>query len=427
MKLCIISDYLPGYHRVWSGAELLAVTLGQILQEKGCETFFLTTPWDFTPASGCHQVCAIRTPAKRLGALSRNFPLDIVALWSLYRRIKTYKPDVVHINAKYLFLPAIIVCSKLNIPTVFTVPDYFMFCPTTFIRKPDGTTCTFYHGAHCCDCLPVLSNGVARKIVTRIPKCFSKAVLAMRAKQFDYFLKKVSAYIALTNLSKQRLIGYGIPEEKIKIIYHYRLAEPRGTNVSISNPSALFVGWLSEENGVDILIEAFALTARKVPPAKLYLVGEGNASFVKRIKERIDENRISDNVVFLGKRDNEEVLSIILKCDAVVVPYQWAKEFGPVILLEALALGKPVVSSETGAAKEFVRDGENGFLVGDYKKPEGFAEKLILLLSNKEVAKRMGGNSGNMLSFLKDDSSYINIVNLYQSVISREAIGAAKR
>lgn len=421
MKICIVSDYLPGFHRIWSGAELLAVTLGEILQEKSCKILFLTTPWDFEPKDGHDQVCAVRTPAKRLGTLSRNFPVDIVALWCLYKRLKTFKPDVVHINAKYLFVPTIIVCSRLNIPTVFTVPDYFMFCPTTFIRKPDGSACTHYHGAHCCDCLSAISNGTTRKILARIPKCFSKAVLALRAKQFDYFLKKVSAYITLTKLSKQRLVGYGIPDEKINIIYHYRLAKPRESNVSISNPSAVFAGWLSEENGTDILVEALAKVVQKNNRAKLYLVGTGEESFVDKLREQITNNNISENVFFLGKRDNRETLDIISRCDVVVVPHQWAKEFGPVILLEAMALGKPVITSKIGATEEFVVDGENGFLVSDFKNAGVFAEKLVRLLSDARLARQMGERGKSAVSFLTDNSTGEMLLNLYRKLMDQES------
>jgi glycosyltransferase involved in cell wall biosynthesis len=396
----------------------MAVSLGEILREKNCDILFLTPPWDFKPGSNHENVYTVKTPAKRLGALSRNFPIDITALWQLYRKLKSYKPDIVHINAKYLFLPSIIACSRLNIPTVFTVPDYFIFCPTTFIRKPDGTACTLYHGAHCCECLSKLSNCTARKMLVRIPRFFSKAVLAMRAKEFDYFLKKVSAYIALTEPSKQRMVNYGIPQEKINIIYHYRLAELCNTDVSISSPSAVFVGWLCEENGTDVLIEAFILVVRKIPHAKLYLVGEGSGPFIKRIKRRIAEGNITNNVVFLGKKDNKEALSIISKCDVVVVPHQWAKEFGPVILLEAMALGKPVITSKIGATEEFVQNGESGFLIDQYTKPQEFAKNIEYLLGNLQTAKKMGERGKDAAGSVLGDSAANKLIDLYNTLLT---------
>jgi glycosyltransferase involved in cell wall biosynthesis len=416
MRVAIVSDYLPRFHKIWSGAELLAVTLGDVLPGRDCETLLLTTPWDFVPDGNQDNVCAIRTPAKRFGTLSRNFPIDVVALWQLYRKLKKYKPDVVHINAKYLLLPAIIACSRLNIPTVFTVPDYFMFCPTTFIRRPDASTCTLYHGARCCDCLSNLDSGFARKILAVMPRFLTAAVLALRAKQFDYFLKKVDAYIALTEVSRQRLIGYGIPEEKISVIYHYKLAEPRETDAAISSPSAVFVGWLSEENGADILTKAFALTAAEVPDARLYLVGTGNDALVGRIEEQIARDGIAERVVFLGKRDNEETLSIISRCDVVVVPHQWAKEFGPVVLLEAMTLGKPVIASRIGAVRQFIHHGVDGVTVEDFTNPGAFADELTKLLSSAELALEMGQKARESAGTFFGASCRDKLLSLYASL-----------
>ncbi len=421
MKVCIVTDYLPGYHKQWSGAELIAVTLGQMLRDSRCDVFFLTTPWDFPDADDHTTIYPVHTPAKRLGALARNFPIDIWAFRDICRRLKQTRPDVVHINAKYLFLPTVRACLRLKIPVVFTVPDYFIFCPTTFIRRPDGSNCTAYHGARCCDCLDILSNGSVKKLVRYVPKFVLRTLLALRARQFNRLLPKLSAYVTLTRISRSRLIEYGIPAEKIRVIYHYKLAAPGQTNVKVDKPAAVFAGWLSEENGTDVLIEAFARTAKVVNRASLYLIGTGADGFTDKIKRRIADCGITDRVIFLGKKANPEVLSIISQCDVVIVPHQWPKEFGPVILLEALALGKPVVTSRIGATEEFVEDGENGFLVSDYSKPDTFAEKLTVLLSNPNVAKRMGEKGGKSLAFLKDDSTAREMVELYQTLIIRDA------
>ncbi|MFH1716072.1 MAG: glycosyltransferase family 4 protein [Planctomycetota bacterium] len=420
MKVCIVTDYLPKYHKLWSGAELIAVTLGQMLRSSGCEVFFLTTPWDFPHADNHTTIYPVNTLAKRLGALARNFPIDILAFRDICRRLRETRPDVVHINAKYLFLPTVRACLRLKIPVVFTVPDYFIFCPTTFIRRPDGSSCTAYHGARCCDCLDILSNGPVKKLVRYVPKFILKTLLALRARQFNRLLPKLSAYVTLTNISRNRLVEYGIPGEKIRVIYHYKLASPGPTDVKVVRPAAVFAGWLSEENGTDILVEAFARTAKTVGRANLYLIGTGAGWFEDKIKRRIADCGITDRVIFLGKKENPEVLSIISQCDVVVVPHQWPKEFGPVILLEALAMGKPVVTSRIGATEEFVEDGENGLLVSDYNRPEAFAEKLTVLLSSPDIAKRMGEKGGKSLAFLKDDSTAREMIELYQMLVARQ-------
>jgi glycosyltransferase involved in cell wall biosynthesis len=105
----------------------------------------------------------------------------------------------------------------------------------------------------------------------------------------------------------------------------------------------------------------------------------------------------------------------------VVVPHQWAKEFGPVILLEAMALGKPVITSKIGATEEFVVDGENGFLVSDFKNAGVFAEKLVRLLSDARLARQMGERGKSAVSFLTDNSTGEMLLNLYRKLMDQES------
>ncbi|MEE9543848.1 MAG: glycosyltransferase family 4 protein [Thermodesulfobacteriota bacterium] len=417
MKVAIVSDCLPGYHRMWSGAEIIAVTLADMLKSNGCEVSLVTAPFEAEPVDASSSVHQVWTPLKSLGTLSRNFPIDIGAIFSTYRVLKKLRPDIVHINAKYLFIPTLIACLRLKISTIFTVPDYFIFCPTTYIRKPDGSSCTTYHGPECYECMSVQGDGALKKAIGLIPKFLIQGLLTIRARVFDHFLKKVSAYVVLSESSKKRLVEYGIPKEKIRLIYHYKLATPRETKEEITNPSAVFVGWMSEENGTDILVRAFLMARKKVAGAKLYIVGTGKDDFEEGLKKEIAEAGLTGSVSFLGKKDNQEALSIISKCDVAVVPHQWPKEFGPVILVEALALGKPVITSKVGATGEYMVDGENGFLIEEYRSPEAFAEKLLILLSDTERARRMGAKQNDRIAFLTDDSSAIKATELYRSLI----------
>ena len=418
MNVAIVTDYLPQYHKIWSGAELIAVSLSDMLKGRGCSTFFITTPFDFPVQQLNGDIFPVNTPLKRLGTLSRNFPIDFPAIRNVQKVLKDKKADIVHINAKYLFLPALIASLGLNIPAVFTVPDYFIFCPTSFLRKPDGSSCEAYCGRGCCDCLPILSDGAMKKLAGLAPAVLISSLLSLRAAEFKYLLGKVSSFIALSEKSKKRLCEFGISQEKVRVAYHYRLAEPGETQEEIDNPAAIFVGWLSEENGTGVLVDAFGEVVDAMGDARLYLVGEGTSDYVTRLRERVDKRGIRKNIIFLGKRKNEEVLSLVSKCDVAVVPHQWPKEFGPVILLEALALGKPVITSGIGATEEYVKDGENGFIVKDYRDAAPFAEKIKAVLSEPEMARKMGEKGRESASFLSEGRAAEEIVGLYRDLVS---------
>ncbi|MFH1370991.1 MAG: glycosyltransferase family 4 protein [Planctomycetota bacterium] len=421
LKVCIISDYLPGYHRIWSGAELIAVSLAEMLKASQCEVFFVTVPFEITPSgSGEFEVFPVWTPLRRLGAIARNFPIDVIAVWQIAGLLRKKKPDVVHINAKYLYLPAVLACSILGIPVVFTVPDYFIICPTTFIRKPDGSACKTYHSADCFSCLSVLGDGALKKCAIMTPKFVAQRVLALRMRIFNRCNRKIDHFIALSDCSRQRLVNYGIPDNKVSVVYHYKLTNIEADSQEIVSPSVVFAGWLSEENGVDILVDAFLESLKAVPDAKLYLIGTGKEKFICRLKVRIAEHHAETSVVFLGKKSNPQVLNAISKCDSVVVAHQWPKEFGPVILLEALAMGKPVITSKIGATEEYVRDGETGFLISDHANPHAFSEKITFLLKDPRTARQMGRKGRQTAAFIFDGSAARKMINLYRMVTTQK-------
>lgn len=417
MKVAIVSDHLPGYHTIWSGAELIAITLHDMLKKAGADAFFLTSTFDANENRGYGNVFEIKTPLKKFEIVLGNFPVDLQAIHTLHKTLKEQKPDIVHINGKYLYLPSIIACSRLKIPFVYTVADYFLLCPRTFIRKPDGSKCEHYHGAECLECLSEMKEGSVKKIVSKIPAFLLKIFFLSRKAVFNHYNQKVNTFVALSETSKKRLVEYGIPPDKVSVIYHYFLTKLRETNEKIDPVSAIFIGWLSVENGTHVLVDAFIKVLEDIPEAKLYLIGTGKDRFVAGLREKINTNNVQNNILFLGKKENAEALSIMTKCDVVVVPHQWPKEFGPIVLIEAAALGKPVVTSKTGATHEFVSDRVNGFLVESFRDPLAFAEKIQFLLSNPETAREMGRKGKDKVKFAFDNSNADTLIQLYNSLI----------
>lgn|GEM_PF-2496958 len=421
MKVAIVSDHLPGYHTIWSGAELIAVTLRDILSNVGVETFFITSSFTANENRSIQNVFEVKTPLKKHEIVFQNFPVDIIALFDLVRVLKQQKPDVVHINGKYLYLLTIIACSLLKIPCVYTVADYFIFCPRVIIRKPDGTNCDTYHGSECYQCLGEMKEGIVKKILTKTPINVFKPLLVLRKVLFNYYNRRVDTYIALSNTSKKRLAEYGIPLDNIKIIYHYILKKLKETNEPVKPCSAIFIGWLSLENGTDVLVNAFIHVIKQIPDAMLYLVGTGKERFVGKLKEVINTNTAQNNIIFLGKKENAEALSILKKCAVVVVPHQWPKEFGPIVLIEAAALGKPVITSKIGATHEFISDTITGFLVEDFRNPKAFAEKIIYLLSNPEIAVHMGEKGKATTQFVYNNSCGEELIHVYSGLKKKYA------
>ena len=146
----------------------------------------------------------------------------------------------------------------------------------------------------------------------------------------------------------------------------------------------LFVGRDDPVKGVKYLIEAFSKIEKDFPDFKLVLVGEGLPT---------------------GKLSLGEVREKMRRCYCLVVPS--LSEGLPRVIMEAMALAKPVIASHVGGIPDLVKDGENGFLfeAGNIGQ---LAEKLKILMGNKNMALEMGGRGRELVQDKFSNEKYID-------------------
>jgi 1,2-diacylglycerol 3-alpha-glucosyltransferase len=118
------------------------------------------------------------------------------------------------------------------------------------------------------------------------------------------------------------------------------------------------VGRLSKEKRLDIVLNAVAELAPKVPDLRLLVVGKGPAA--DDFKSMAQHLRISDRVVFAGFIPDEELPAAYASCEMLVIASTF--ETQGLVVLEALASGTPVVGIRCRAIPEFVQEGKNGCL-----------------------------------------------------------------
>ena len=121
-------------------------------------------------------------------------------------------------------------------------------------------------------------------------------------------------------------------------------------------PIVLFVGNLIKRKNVDSLLEA-----KKVANSDYYLVVVGDGPLFKKLRKKVEEEHIRD-VIFTGSRDDVE--DIIPSCDVLILP-SYSESFG-LVLIEALACGKPVIGSDVGGITEIITD-DVGLLIDPTK------------------------------------------------------------
>ena len=171
----------------------------------------------------------------------------------------------------------------------------------------------------------------------------------------------------------------------------------------------LFVGFLQKIKGVKCLIEAFSKIKDEFLEFKLVIIGDGPEK--GNLKSQISNLKIQDKVEFKGRLPLKETRNIMENCYCLVLP-SLSEGLGRV-LIEAEALGKPVIASRIGGIPDLIEDGQNGFLFGVGNSNE-LAEKLRILLNNRNLAIEMGKKGKE---FIQDKFSNENYVNNYLKMI----------
>lgn len=419
MKVCLVLDTFPGMHTHWSGAERMAQRLGEHLAARGHAVAWLTRPPDpgFAVAAGA--LC-VRQGLPRQGWITRHLPLDLPAMASALAHLRRLRPDVVHSHAKDLHFPVLAACRILRIPLVFTVVDQYLFCPTQTLALPDGVPCRATQGAVCEQCFKLVEGNIRNP---RLRACARRsgavsAFLRLRAAVARCGARRLDAVIALSETSRRRVVDLGVPPERVHRIYQYDVETPSEPVEPYAEPTAVYIGALSAARGADVAVRVFRRVLNSVPEARLKMVGGVWDDFGKMVRALPAELGIAGRVEFLGQLPNARTLDAIRRSRVVLVPLQFPNEFGPMNLVEAMRMGRPVVAGSIGATHEFVEDGVSGFLV-PHDREDALAEKVALLLRDAALTQRMGEAARRATEYLAPGRYVDVVVRLYQTLRRR--------
>jgi glycosyltransferase involved in cell wall biosynthesis len=206
----------------------------------------------------------------------------------------------------------------------------------------------------------------------------------------------VTHAIANSNAARRDLIEtFGVPPQKCQVFWN-SLEDPRGKSMppaatSANRPNSrqfACVGRFAASKGQDTLLKALAEVARKYPDVSLELIGDGaERDFCEKLAGQLG---VRQNCVFAGRLPHSQVFSRMADKVATVVPSR-TEAFG-LVTIESIALGVPVIGSNTGGIAEIVRDGVDGFLFppGDH---QALARRMIELMENQSLRAEMGKNA----------------------------------
>ena len=177
----------------------------------------------------------------------------------------------------------------------------------------------------------------------------------------------------------------------------------------------LFVGRMEKRKGLDYLLEAYKQAKQEIPNSRLIIVGPGTR-LRHKYEKQVKRSGLKD-VAFIGYTSYSELPRYYKTADIVCSPATGRESFG-IVLLEAMAVGKPLVASNIQGFNGVVTHGVDGLLVPP-KNAEKLAEALISLMIDKSLRQQMGAKG--RLKALEYDWEHIaqRVVDYYLEVLNK--------
>lgn len=176
------------------------------------------------------------------------------------------------------------------------------------------------------------------------------------------------------------VVPFGLDTASLRTVDSTRVHRVRE---DYGSPLLLFVGRLRYYKGLEYLLEAM-----RYIPARLLVIGDGPK---RRVWERLAQKlRLRDKVSFLGEVETSSLAIYYNACDVFVLPSSHRSEAFGLVQLEAMAAGKPVVSTELGTGTSMVnQNGVTGFVVQS-RNPDSLQQAICQLLEHSELRRTMG-------------------------------------
>ncbi len=353
-----------------------------------------------------HGVCIhrIRGSLQRAPALFTDkelrhlppFP-DPEVLWALRRIIRHERPDIVHAH-NWMVHSFSLLKSWSKAKLILTLHDNSLICATQRFMY-QGIPCSGPGWTKCLRCA-ARHYGTVRGVPITLANWTGRKI---EHHTIDMFLPVSQAVAEATQLLKHRLphrvIPNFIPDD---MSVSCDDADPLMAQLPEDN-YLLFVGDVGREKGVEVLFRAYAQMGSQVP---LVLIGRQLASFPPTCPP---------NVLVLPGWPHASVMRAWSRCTIALIPSIWPEPC-PTVMLEAMAMGRPIVASRIGGIPDIVVDGETGLLFtpDDERALRAAIERL---LNDQALREQMGARARQGVVQFQASAVVPRIEQVYQEVL----------
>lgn len=289
---------------------------------------------------------------------------NIATIYNLYKYFKKQRFDIVHVHTPVAAVLGRIAARLAGVPLIVYTAHGFYFHE----NMPPGKLKLFV--------------SIEKAMAT-----YTDIIFTQSREDYDFAVKtgivgKKGIWHISNGIDLDKFAPENTPDDK-NIIKESLFINPSDSIIT-------FIGRMVKEKGIIDLIEAFLIINSQMPNTKLLLVGdtlesERDQAVKRKLVQLIFTHNLEDKVVFCGFREDiPELLSIT---DVFVLPSY--REGMPRSIIEAMAMGKPVVATDIRGPREEVIDGETGYLIPT-ANPQALAQAILDILRDKSRARKMG-------------------------------------
>lgn len=349
-KILIINDTLSQH----GGAESYVHSLDNLLKGNG----YITKLFGSTEGVGLNS-----------NFFSRWYSIKYYFLTK--KVIKDFQPDIIHINsiARILSPSILVAASSFSIPIVQTVHDYHYICPKSWMVDDKNKLISSHNSSIDCIFHHMPKHNLIYAIFQNIKSNFHKLFLK---KYVDHFICPSKD---LTNWYKKKFSHRSITY--VPNFVENGLLDSSSTR---NFNEILFVGRLSKEKGIDDLIQAFSNLRLLIPQLVLTIVGEGPEK--KYILNLVEKLNLTKHVNIVGNVKRENLNNYYHNSTVVVIPSRWVENC-PMVALESITHGKPLIVPYAGGLKDMIKNDISGYFY-ERNSIEDLSAKLYKLLSDKK-------------------------------------------
>ena len=358
-----------------------------------------------------HNVAVFEVSNDRIVGIWGKLSTAINGIYSLPSKqqvsnaIAQMEPDLVHVHNFFpLLSPSVYdACLEADVPVVQTLHNYRLLCPKAM---------PFRNGQICEDCFDRvipwagILHGCYRN--SHIQSASVAAMLGLHHWQGTWH-KRVDAYIALSDFQKQVFVRSGLPAERFFVKPNFVFGSECPPD-SARGDFALFVGRLSEEKGVEVLLDAYLQHHLTIP---LKIIGDGPS------RAALEQKAAGlSQVTFLGRQDATVVAQMMQRAQFLVFPSIWYEGF-PLTIAEAYACKLPTIASNLGTMSEIVCDGITGIHFESGNAAD-LASKMQWAIAHPIALKTMGEAAYQIYQHrYTPEVNYRQLLEIYESAIAR--------